>query len=94
MPRKGAGSSLAPLAADTWPECVSLEPSLSSGRLHLLSLVRRTRRIARLLRPYSCWARHGGRSTGSLRPASAINEEPFVGFNYYTLTEEDDDTRR
>jgi hypothetical protein len=51
-------------------------------------------RVAGLLRPYSCWARHGGRSTDSLRPASAINEEPFVGFNYYTLTEEDDDARR
>src|ERR1700730_10333895 len=35
MPRKGAV-----LAADTRPECGSLEPSLSSGRLHLLSLVR------------------------------------------------------
>jgi hypothetical protein len=38
-------SSLAPLAADTRPECVSLEPSLSSGRLHLLSLVRCTRAL-------------------------------------------------
>jgi hypothetical protein len=51
-------------------------------------------RVAGLLRLYSCWAGHGGRSTGSLRPASAVNEEPFVGFNHYTLTEEDDDAQR
>src|ERR1700746_1554893 len=38
-------SSLAPLAADTRPECVSLKPSLSSGRLHLLSLVCRARTL-------------------------------------------------
>ena len=37
--------SLAPLAADTQPECVSLKPSLSSGRLHLLSLVCRMRTL-------------------------------------------------
>src|SRR5205809_5379424 len=37
--------SLAPLAADTRPECGSLKPSLSSGRLHLLSLVRSTRAL-------------------------------------------------
>src|SRR6267142_973948 len=36
-------SSLAPPAAGTRPEWVSLKPSLSSGRLHLLSLVRSTR---------------------------------------------------
>jgi hypothetical protein len=41
--RSCRGSSLAPLAADTRPECVSLKTSLSSGRLHLLSLVRSTR---------------------------------------------------
>jgi len=34
-----------PLAADTRPECVSLKMSLSSGRLHLLSLVRSTRAL-------------------------------------------------
>jgi hypothetical protein len=33
------GSSLAPLAADTRPECVSLKTSLSSGRLPSLSLL-------------------------------------------------------
>ena len=38
-------SSLAPLAADTRSECVSLKPSLCSGRLHLLSLVCRTRTL-------------------------------------------------
>src|SRR5271165_808129 len=43
--RSCRGSSLAPLAADTRPECVSLETSLSSGRLHLLSLVRSTRAL-------------------------------------------------
>lgn len=37
--------SLAPLAADRRPECVSLKPSLSSGRLHLLFLVRSTRAL-------------------------------------------------
>jgi hypothetical protein len=44
-------------------------------------------RVAGLLRRYSCWARHGGRSTGSLRPAFAINESRSSG-------EEDDDARR
>src|SRR5467141_4136268 len=43
--RSCRGSSLAPLAADTQPECVSLKTSLSSGRLHLLSLVRSTRAL-------------------------------------------------
>ena len=64
------------------------------GTVTLAFVGSRHARVAGLLRPYSCWARHGGRSTGNLRPASDINEEPFVGFNYYTLTEEDDDARR
>src|SRR4029077_1987813 len=42
---KGAVLVSCALAADTRLECVSLEPSLSSGRLHLLSLVRRTRAL-------------------------------------------------
>jgi hypothetical protein len=47
MPRKRAVLcwSLAPLAADTRPECVSLKRSLSSGGLLLLSLVRSTRAL-------------------------------------------------
>jgi hypothetical protein len=74
-------SSLAPLAADTRPECVSPEPSLSSGRLHLLSLVRRTRALKdcsdRILAEY--WraaahprrpsrSGHGGRAAGRRAP--------------------------
>jgi hypothetical protein len=45
MPCEGVCSSLAPLAADTRSECVSLKPSLCPGRLHLLSLVCRTRTL-------------------------------------------------
>ena len=58
-------SSLAPLAADARPKCVSLKPSLSSGPSHLLSLVCHTRTLQDCSDRALAEPRHGAQSTGS-----------------------------